>query len=50
MILDQASANSGNLIGTNTSAHTATADCEAALHPAGRYCVSQRDDKVGIVV
>src|SRR6266852_742079 len=50
MVANQAGVSSRNLVGADTGADTASADRYAALHLAGRYCSSERDDEIGIVV
>jgi hypothetical protein len=50
MVLDQARVNTFNLVGTNRSAHAATANCQTSLHFSGRYGPCQRYDKIGIII
>ena len=50
VILNQSGANARNFIRADTCANTASAHCQAALHLAGRYGASERDDEIGLVV
>src|SRR5579884_2760912 len=50
VILNEAGANTRNLIGADLGADTAAADGDAALHLAGRNRASEGDDEIGVVV
>src|SRR5438552_3411520 len=50
MVANQAGAHSRNFVGADGGADTASADRYTALHLAGRYRSSERDDKIRVVV
>jgi hypothetical protein len=50
VVFHHGGANSGDLVGANGRAHTATTNGDPALHLAGGYCASERHDEIGVVV
>src|SRR5271165_1324367 len=50
MVLDESGPNAFDLVGTNGRSDAAAAHGNAAIHFAGGYSFSQRDDEIWIVV
>src|SRR6266436_4505124 len=50
MIVDQRGADAGNLVGTDRRTYAAAANCHAAIDPPCRHSLTERDNKVRIVV
>jgi hypothetical protein len=49
-VIDECSANAGDLVGDNRRTHAAVTEGHSPFNLAGRDCPCQRDDDIGVVI